>query len=306
MAGYGVSLSSVTHRHMGGMAILWGSVGWSSRGRRGRAEFRVRVLNALVGRRSVWHDGLDDDPARYTMTAQLVALAFDAMSPSELARFWAHALRWHIREADGVGVELVPTDATNFSLLFQPGARAKVGQNRIHFDLTTTSVDDQNDTVGELLAIGARHIDIGQNPNDTHVVLADLESNEFCVIEPYNRFLASCPRLGAVNCDGTRALGCFYSEALGWPLVWDQDEETAIQAPDGTGPKIQWNGPPLMPKSGKERFHFHIAPTSGIGVQATLDHLLALGATGLDTGYGCPGAIVLADVDGNEFCLVEP
>ena len=247
------------------------------------------------------------------MTAQLVALAVDAMAPRELARFWAHALRWYIREADGVGVELVPTDATNFSLLFQPGAHAKVGQNRIHFDLTTTSVDDQNDTVGELLAIGARHIDIGQNlngigqnPNDTHVVLADPESNEFCVIEPYNRYLASCPRLGAVNCDGTRAVGCFYSEALGWPLVWDQDEETAIQAPDGTGPKIQWSGPPLMPKSGKERFHFHVAPTSGFGVQATLDHLLALGATGLDTGHGCPGAIVLADVDGNEFCLVEP
>jgi Glyoxalase-like domain len=240
------------------------------------------------------------------MTAQLVALAFDAVAPNELARFWAHALRWHIREADEVGVELVPTDATSFRLLFQPVAHAKVGQNRIHFDLTTTSVDDQNDTVAELLAIGARHIDIGQDPNATHVVLADPENNEFCIIEPHNRFLASCPRLGAVNCDGTRALGCFFAEALGWPLVWDQDEETAIQAPDGTGPKIQWNGPPLMLKSGKERFHFHVAPTPEASVQAALDHLIALGATRLDIGHACPGAILLADVDGNEFCLVEP
>jgi hypothetical protein len=160
--------------------------------------------------------------------------------------------------------------------------------------------------VAELLAIGARHIDIGQNPNDAHVVLADPESNELCIIEPYNRFLASCPRLGAVNCDGTRALGCFFSEAFGWPLVWDQDEETAIQAPDGTGPKITWSGPPLMPKSGKERIHFHIATTSGIGVQDALDHLLALGARRLDIGRACPGGIALADVDGNKFCLVEP
>jgi Glyoxalase-like domain len=253
-----------------------------------------------------WHDGLDDDPAGYTMTAQLVALAFDAMAPNELARFWGHALRWQIREADGVGVELEPTDATSFSLLFQPVAHAKVGQNRIHFDLTTTSVDDQNDTVAELLAIGATHIDIGQGPNDAHIVLADPESNEFCIIEPHNRFLASCPRLGAVNCDGTRALGCFFSEALGWPLVWDQDEETAIQAPDGTGPKITWSGPPLMPKSGKERIHFHIAPTSGISVQVALDHLLALGATQLGISHAGPGAMVLADVDGNEVCLVDP
>ena len=211
------------------------------------------------------------------MTAQLVALAFDAMAPDELARFWAHALRWNVGEAGGGGIELVPTDATSFRLLFRPVAHQKVGQNRIHFDLTTTSLDDQNDTVAELLAIGATHIDIGQDPNDTHVVLADPEGNEFCIIEPSNRFLATCPRLGAVNCDGTRALGCFFSEALGWPLVWDQDEETAIQAPDGTGPKITWSGPPLMPRLGKERFHFHLAPTPRTSAQATLDRLLALG-----------------------------
>jgi hypothetical protein len=41
-------------------------------------------------------------------------------------------------------------------------------------------------------------------------------------------------------------------------------------------------------------------------VQAALDHLLALGATRLDTGDACPGAIALADVDGNTFCLVGP
>jgi hypothetical protein len=262
--------------------------------------------NSLVGRRPWWHDGLDVFSAGYAMTVvQLVELAFDAVAPNELAQFWAHALRWQIREADGVVVGLVPTDATSFRLLFQPGAPTKVGQNRIHFDLTTMSVEDQNDTVADLLAVGARHVDIGQDPSDAHVVLADPENNEFCVIEPYNRFLASCPRLGAVNCDGTRALGCFFSEALGWPLVWDQDEETAIQAPDGTGPKITWSGPPLMPRSGTERVHFHIAPTPGVGRRAALDQLLALGATRLDLGRACPGAIALTDVDGNEFCLVE-
>ena len=66
-------------------------------------------------------------------------------------------------------------------------------------------------------------------------MLADPEGNEFCIIEPDNSFLAGCPRLGAVKCDGAREPGYFWSEALGWPLVWDQDEETAIRAPDGTG-----------------------------------------------------------------------
>lgn len=255
-----------------------------------------------------WHNGLDDDDgdlADCTMKARLVALVFDSKAPDEFAPFWARALGWKVREVDGVGVELVPTDATSFKVLFRPAADEKIGQNRIHFDLTTTSLDDQHNTVAELLAIGARHIDIGQDPNDTHVVLADPEGNEFCIIGPYNRFLARCPRLGAVNCDGMRALGCFFSEALGWPLVWDQDEETAIQAPDGTGPKITWSGPPLMPTWGPERFHFHIAPASGTDAQEAFDHLLALGPTRVDGGHGCPGATVLADVDGNEFCFVE-
>ncbi|MBV9950522.1 MAG: VOC family protein [Acidimicrobiia bacterium] len=238
------------------------------------------------------------------MTAQLVALAIDAVDPQELASFWAYALNWDTEET-AAGVELVPTDATTFRLRFRPVAPRTAGRNRIHLDLTTASDDDQRNTVTELLSLGATHVDIGQGPDDPHVVLADPEGNELCIIEPFNRFLASCPRLGAVNCDGTRALGHFYSEALGWPLVWDQDEETAIQAPDGTGPKITWSGPPLMPRTGRERFHFHLAPTPDDSVQSALEHLVAAGATRLDAPDDCPGAIALGDVDGNELCLVE-
>src|SRR6187401_2360933 len=78
-----------------------------------------------------------EDPMEPTMTVQLIALAFDAFAPGELGRFWAHALGWDVRETDGV-VELVPTDVTSFSLLLRPAAEEKVGQNRIHFDLTTS------------------------------------------------------------------------------------------------------------------------------------------------------------------------
>jgi predicted enzyme related to lactoylglutathione lyase len=240
------------------------------------------------------------------VTAQLVAVAVDAIAPHELARFWADALRWDIRDAGDDGIELVPADATSFGVLFRPASHEKVGQNRIHFDLTTTSLDDRDDTVARLLTNGATHVDIGQGPDESHVVLADPEGNELCIIEPSNRFLAGCPRLGALNCDGTRALGCFFSDVLGWPLVWDQDEETAIQAPEGTGPKITWSGPPLMPRLGKDRLHLHLAPARGLDAQTTLDRLLTAGATRLDRSDACPGAIALADVDGNGLCLVEP
>jgi hypothetical protein len=60
-----------------------------------------------------------------------------------------------------------------------------------------------------------------------------------------------------------------------------------------------------MAKFGKERLHFHIAPTPPTSAQATLDRLVSVGATRLDED-ACPGAIGLADVDGNPLCLIEP
>jgi hypothetical protein len=239
------------------------------------------------------------------MNVQLVAIVVEAVAADDLARFWAQALRWSTRPVGDGAVLLVPSDVTSFGVLVRPGGSGKVGQNRIHFDLTTASSADQTDTVAELESIGATPVDVGQGPDETHVVLADPEGNELCVLAPGNRFLAGCPRLGAVNCDGTRALGQFYSAALGWPLVWDQDEETAIQAPDGTGPKITWSGPPLMPRLGTERIHLHLAPAAGVDARVARDHLVSLGATLLGEGARCDGAIGLADVDGNALCLVR-
>jgi catechol 2,3-dioxygenase-like lactoylglutathione lyase family enzyme len=240
------------------------------------------------------------------MSSQLVALCFDANDPRPLARFWADALRWNVGDETPNGeVRLVPTDNTRFHLLFVPVPDRKSSQNRLHLDLTTTSIDDQNETVAELIELGARHIDIGQSPEETHVVLADPEGNELCIIEPDNTFLAGCGRLGAINCDGTRAVGYFWSEALGWPLAWDQDEETAIRAPDGTGPLITWSGPPLMPKLGKNRLHLHVAPPAGSSQRGEIERLLSLGATRIDIGHDDVDRVVMADPDGNEFCVVD-
>ena len=194
------------------------------------------------------------------MPLGLAALCVDANDPLGLARFWAEALRWDVADDSSGVVRLAPTDGTQFPLDLLPAPTPKLGPNRLHLDLTTTSLDDQRDTVARLVEVGGRHIDIGQSPDDEHVVLADPEGNELCVIEPTNSFLADCGRLGAINCDGTREVGYFWSAALDWPLVWDQDEETAIRAPDGTGPIIAWGGPPVAPKRGKNRWHLDVAP----------------------------------------------
>jgi len=140
-------------------------------------------------------------------------------------------------------------------------------------------------------------------------VLADPEGNELCLIEPENSFLADCGRLGSITCDGTREVGLFWSAALGWPLVWDQDEETAIRAPDRTGPMITWGGPPVAPKSGPNRLHLDIAPPTAGDQRAEVDRLVSLGASRADIDLGHHGdsdPVGMVDPDENELCVLSP
>jgi predicted enzyme related to lactoylglutathione lyase len=239
------------------------------------------------------------------MTCQLLAVCFDANDPLRLARFWAGLLGWPMAGGPRDDVALLPGDDTGFGIRFVPTQQPKAGQNQMHFDLTSTSLEDQQQTVARSLALGGRPIDVGQRPEEGHVVLADPEGNEFCVIEPGNEFLAGCGFIGALACDGSQQAGYFWGEALGWPLVWDQDLQTAIRSPRG-GPKITWGGPPLMPKTGKNRLHFDLAPPAGGDQQAEVDRLVRLGAARIDIGQGEVSRVVMADPDGHEFCVLTP
>ena len=200
----------------------------------------------------------------------------------------------------GDGAELVPSDDTGFRIRFLPSDEPKAEQNQMHFDLTSSSLEEQQQTVARALELGGRHCDVGQGPDEEHVVLADPEGNEFCVIEPGNSFLAECGFVGALASDGSQAVGYFWSAALGWPLVWDQDQETAIRSPLG-GPKITWGGSLPRAKTGKRRLHFDLAATAGSDQQAEVDRLVSLGASRAEAGHG---HIAMLDPDGNEFCVL--
>jgi predicted enzyme related to lactoylglutathione lyase len=239
------------------------------------------------------------------MAVHLAALAFDANDPPRLARFWGGVLRWETAELPDGGIALLPSDDTGFPIEFYPTQQPKVVPNQMHFDVTSTSLADQEATVARALELGARRLDIGQGPDADHVVLADPEGNEFCVIEPGNSFLADCGLIGALSSDGSQEVGYFWSEALGGPLVWDQDQETAIRAPHG-GPIISWGGPPVRSKTGKNRLHFDLAPPPDGDQQAEVDRLVALGARRADIGQGDVPWVVMADPDGNEFCVLVP
>ncbi|WP_405649484.1 VOC family protein [Streptomyces sp. NBC_00019] len=239
------------------------------------------------------------------MTCQLFAMCFDASEPQQLAGFWSEVLGRELIDDPHDGVALLPADERGFRLRFLPAQEKKAGQNRMHFDLTSAFPEQQQETVDRALRLGARHIDIGQLPEEGHVVLADPDGNEFCVIPAGNNFLADTGFIGALACDGSQAVGYFWSEALGWPLVWDQDQETAIQSPHG-GTKITWGGPPVAPKTGRNRQHFDLAPPVGGDQRAEVERLLTLGAELADDDPGETGRVAMIDPDGNEFCVLTP
>ena len=233
------------------------------------------------------------------MTSELVALCIDANDPAVLARFWGGLFRWEVADD---GTSLLPGDDTGFRIRFLPTDEPKTEPSWIHFDLTS-NLEAQESTVDRALALGARHLDVGQLPEEGHVVIADPEGNEFCVVPAGNNFLAECGFIGALSSDGVQAVGYFWSEVLGWPLVWDQDEETAIRSMRG-GPIISWGGPPVRPKTSRNRWHYDLAPADGGDLDTEVERLLSLGATRVGAGHD--GSVVLADPGGNELCVLAP
>lgn len=234
--------------------------------------------------------------------ARLFAITFGAQDPGRQADFWSAVLRRPVKPDDRGRQTLTVTTPGQPLIRFVHRPEPKMTPNRGHFDLTSESPADQSETVARALSAGARHIDIGQGADADHTVLADAEDNEFCVIPAGNNFLAGTGTIGCFACDGTEEVGRFWSRALGWPLVWDQDEETAIQAPSG-GTKISWGGGDVAPQTGYNRVHLDLAVANDADLADATAALKSLGATDWD-GPVCDGAVGLADPDGTEFCLL--
>jgi hypothetical protein len=226
---------------------------------------------------------------------RLEAVTFEVADVSAVAAFWAGLLERDVLAEPGGA--LVPGDETQVGLRFVSSDTDQVGPRRLHLHLTSSSLDGQRRTVETALRLGGRHLDVGQEADADFVVLADPDGDALCVIEPENSFLAGTGRLGEVTCEGTRGVGLFWREALDWSLVWDQNQETAVQSPLG-GTKVSWGGPPVAPKQGRNRQRFDLVagdPASEI------ERLVSIGAT---VRADLVDGLELLDRDGNEFRLL--
>lgn len=111
-------------------------------------------------------------------------VVFDCTDPVSLAAFWKAVLGWEDRafRPDDGWVTIQPSGGDGaMSIGFGTVPEGKVVKNRVHLDLRPSPGMTWEDEQARLVAIGATHC---WAIEDYHVVLADPEGNEFCLLNP--------------------------------------------------------------------------------------------------------------------------
>jgi predicted enzyme related to lactoylglutathione lyase len=100
-------------------------------------------------------------------------------------------------------------------------------------------------------------------------------------------------------------LARFWTQALGWRVLSERDQEIVIGTNENAPAGICFM-PVSDEKTVKNRVHLDLT-TSAADRDAEIERLLALGARRVDIGQtGQESWTVLADPEGNEFCVVRP
>lgn len=103
-----------------------------------------------------------------------------------------------------------------------------------------------------------------------------------------------------VSARDPRTLGVWWRDALGWVVVNDDPNEFEIRCTADQLPGLLFVPVPEL-KTTKNRLHLDFRPDDR---DAEVERLLALGATRADVGQRDQPWVVLADPEGNEFCIL--
>ncbi len=102
-----------------------------------------------------------------------------------------------------------------------------------------------------------------------------------------------------VDCQDPARLGRWWAEVLGYKVVFESADEVVIGADDHPGLVFV---PVPESKSVKNRLHLDLNPDDQ---DAEVERLLDMGARHIDVGQGDRPWVVLADPEGNEFCVLD-
>jgi catechol 2,3-dioxygenase-like lactoylglutathione lyase family enzyme len=213
-------------------------------------------------------------------------LCIDVVDDAKMQLFWAGTL----------GLEPVPDDGGTLDLV-GPTPQHRVWVNKVSEPVTVKQrvhIDVFAVSTQEVLARGATLLDWGPLPWD---VLADPEGGELCV---FVRDEVPAYKLYEVVIDAAdaHAIGAWWAEVLGASLVRDDDDEASFADAPGMPFELVFGNVP-EPKTVKNRIHWDVESTE-------LGALLDRGATLLRGPDDDIDWHVLADPEGNEFCVSAP
>ncbi|MEV4298751.1 VOC family protein [Microbispora rosea] len=245
------------------------------------------------------------------MALRLGLLNFKARDNSALGRFWADALGWDVFSdgpaVTGAGpVGFVWPDPVALCVCVVAVPDPETVRYRVHLDLATTSAAHQAELVARLKELGATPADVGQG-DVPWTVLADPEGNVFCVLEPREIYRDTGPIAAVVvGCADPRAMARFWDEAMDWALHEVGDDHARLRSAKGVGPYLEFVRTTPGSTTVWNRVHLDLVPYPGDDQAAEVARLRALGATPADVAQGDVSWVVLADLEGNEFCVLAP
>jgi hypothetical protein len=117
--------------------------------------------------------------------------------------------------------------------------------------------------------------------------------------------MSSVVREIVFDCSDPKRVAEFWSAVLEWPMSESEDGYWWLSStgePWAPAPVLVFVPVPER-KTVKNRLHIDVSP-SGADQAQELERLLGLGATRVDIGQGNVPWVVLADPEGNEFCLL--
>ena len=223
--------------------------------------------------------------------ARFYEFCLDTAHPdSDVATFWAAVSGGKAQASSGGGPPDVIGRTDNQSIAICPVPENKTVKNRVHLDVYARSIDD-------LVGLGAT-VQLPAEESGFHwTVMLDPEGNEFCA---FLREELPDYRIHGLVIDSAdpRSQAQWWGEALGVEVEDNAQHGggwwTLLHATDD--PVLTWDFVPVPePKTVKNRLHWD--------VRGTVEEFLDRGATHL---WDRPRWVVLADPEGNEFCVFPP
>jgi hypothetical protein len=211
----------------------------------------------------------------------------DAIDPLRLGPWWAGVIHQEWRAYDhGEGGAFGPT--RGHTIWFNRVPEPKSVKHRVHLDIYSESI-------AGLEGLGARVVD--DNPAWRWTTMADPEAGEFCA---FIREEIPADRVHGlvVDCADHHAIAEWWGAAYGAEIVHHDDGYSTVQQIPGMPIETMDFVPVPEPKTVKNRVHWDVTGDS--------DALIGAGAKLLRRPDGDTNWTVLADPEGNEFCVFSP